>query len=248
MKRFFFFLAVLYVSTTSIYAHSANSVSFEPPVAGLRLAVKVFLQGVTDNRYGMLNQLPTSQPYTVIGFEHSGTETTTKAILANSFGENSIVDWILLELRDPTKSTKILHSRAALLQLDGDVVDIDGTSPVMFPDATNGNYFVAVRHRNHLGFRTLATHSLSATLATFNFTNDSVPLFGIIPLSQWGAMMIAGDANSDGSIDGVDSGIWEISNGIYAQYQLTADFNLDGSVDATDSAIWEINNGLYSEF
>jgi hypothetical protein len=258
MKRFFFLLAVLCVSTTFLYARQSSSSYFQPPVAGVRLAVKVFLQGpynpstgLMDNHYGEYSQLPTAQPYTALGFSHAGTETTTNAVLANTFGVNSVVDWILLELRNPNNPAIILHSRAALLQRDGDVVDMDGSSAVSFPNATDGNYYIVVRHRNHLGFRTTATHSLSNATATFNFSNQSVPLFGVLPVSPVFSetifAMIAADANHDGSIDSVDSQSWETFNGIFAQYQRLEDYNLDGSVDAADSARWELNNGMYAE-
>jgi hypothetical protein len=188
-----------------------------------------------------------------LGFNHTGTESTTSAVLANSFGANSIVDWIILELRNPNSPTVVLHSRAALLQRDGDVVDTDGTSAVLFPNAAEGSYFVAVQHRNHLGFRTTATQSLSSTAKTLNFTNNSTALFGTSGLTtvSWNSNIIAmrgGDANHDGSIDASDSAIWENSNGFFGIYKLTEDYNLDGSVDATDSAIWEVNNGTYSEY
>jgi hypothetical protein len=260
MKRFFFLLAVLCVSTTFLCARQSSPSYFKPPVAGVRLAVKVFLQGpynsstgLMDNHYGAYNQLPTAQPYTALGFSHAGTETTTNAVLANTFGANSVVDWILLELRNPNNPAVILHSRAALLQRDGDVVDMDGSSAVSFSNATDGNYLIAVRHRNHLGFRTAAAHNLSSAVVVLNFTNKSVALFGITPVTNnwWTATvftMNGGDANHDGSIDASDTASWETFNGIFAQYQRIEDYNLDGSVDAADSAVWEINNGKYAEF
>jgi hypothetical protein len=258
MKRFFFFLSVLCVSTTSLYARQPNQYYFQPPVAGIRLAVKVFLQGpynpstkLMDNHYSAYNQLPTTQPYTALGFSHAGTETTTAVILANTFGENSIVDWVLLELRNATNPAAILHSRAALLQRDGDVVDTDGISAVSFPNAVDGNYYIVVRHRNHLAFRTTDVLNLSSAIKTLNFTNQSVPLFGITPVSPVFSETIfamnAADANHDGSIDNVDGGNWETFNGIFGQYQRLEDLNLDGSVDAADFARWELNNGMYAE-
>jgi hypothetical protein len=59
--------------------------------------------------------------------------------------------------------------------------------------------------------------------------------------------MSGGDANSDGSLDGIDSTVWEGQNGSFDNYYDNADYNLDGSVDSTDSSIWEINNGRYQE-
>jgi hypothetical protein len=43
-----------------------------------------------------------------------------------------------------------VHLLPALLQADGDIVALDGTSPVDVP-AAQGLYFVRLRHRNHLG-------------------------------------------------------------------------------------------------
>ena len=54
----------------------------------------------------------------------------------------------------------VLQTRSALVQRDGDIVDIDGVSPVTFNNVASTNYTIAVRHRNHLG--------LSTNPATFN--------------------------------------------------------------------------------
>ncbi|MEO6254001.1 MAG: hypothetical protein ABIO79_11875 [Ferruginibacter sp.] len=66
---------------------------------------------------------------------------------------NNIVDWVFLQLRDLTASpgNVVLQTRSALIQRDGDIVDIDGVSPVTFNNLANGNYIITVRHRNHLG-------------------------------------------------------------------------------------------------
>ena len=59
--------------------------------------------------------------------------------------------------------------------------------------------------------------------------------------------MHGGDANSDGSVDAIDSVIWGTQNGLFDDYNLNADYNTDGSVDSIDSIIWENANGLYEE-
>src|SRR5690606_33094564 len=91
---------------------------------------------------------PPAHPFATAPFSHTGTETITSGILAD-LGADAIVDWVLIELRDHTDPTMIVASRAALLQRDGDVVDLDGTSAVRFNDHAPGGYHVAVRHRNH---------------------------------------------------------------------------------------------------
>ncbi|MEN9566509.1 MAG: hypothetical protein RLZZ69_1705, partial [Cyanobacteriota bacterium] len=47
---------------------------------------------------------------------------------------------------------------------DGDIVDVDGISPLSFFGTPN-SYYVAVRHRNHTGFRTDNKIALSARSA-----------------------------------------------------------------------------------
>ena len=106
--------------------------------------------------------LPLSEPYTALGYTYVGTApgaTTTAGVLAVT-GNDAIVDWVVVELRNNTTPTTIVASRPALLQRDGDVVDLDGDPYVSFPVAS-GLYKVAVRHRNHLGVMTSAGFTLN---------------------------------------------------------------------------------------
>lgn len=145
-------------------------------------------------------------------------------------------------------STIVKYTKAVLLKADGTLINADGTSPISFPDAPLGSYYIAVRYRNHLGFRTQNPIALSNISTTLDFTNNSIPLsITLNPLSATRSMMIAGDANYDGSIDAFDTINWDMQNGLYDNYSLNADYNLDGSVDAFDSIIWEMNNGKYEQ-
>jgi hypothetical protein len=224
---------------------------------GVRLAAKTLLQGAyntttgaMDNYFAINNLLPTAQPYSNFTHLGSGGETTTSAILTANNGNNSIVDWIFLELRNKNNAATRLYTRVGLLQKDGDIVDMDGTSPISFSGAAADNYYIAIRHRNHLGFRTLNAIALSNTPLSINFTNNSVALNGSTPnilVATNVYAMVAADANKDGSIDGLDSAIWENENGNFDVYLNNSDYNHDGSVDALDSAIWEFQNGKYEE-
>ncbi len=200
---------------------------------------------------------PLSDPYSVAPwntvFTHvaAGPTAATTSTVLNVTGNNAIIDWVFLELRTGfSGASTVAYTRAALLQADGDVVDTDGTSVVAFPNAVAGNYFVAIRHRNHLGFRTENPIAVSATTPMLDFTNGSQVLYGISPLIALSATLNAmngGDANMDGSIDSSDSTIWELQNGSFDDYLFNSDYNADGSVDGSDSAIWELNNGKYQE-
>jgi hypothetical protein len=226
----------------------------------LLLKAKVFLSnyntstGLMPTDITATSNFPLTDPYKNVLFSSvyshvaNSINATTTSTVVNS---NAIVDWVFVELRTGTSgSTTVTYTKTALLQADGDVVDMDGVSDVSFPAATAGNYYVAIRHRNHLGFRTDATQALSGVATLLNFTNNSVALYGITPLSPTSAtvsVMNGGDANKDGSIDSADSAVWESQNGAFDDYWLNSDYNLDASIDAADSAIWELNNGKYQE-
>ena len=148
------------------------------PIVNVKVNVKLFLQGAYDNATGLMRDdlrargfLPTAQPYSAMARTayHTGTETTTVAAFAAT-GSNAIVDWVLLELRTGTTAATRVATRAALVQRDGDVVDVDGVSPVTFNNRAAGAYYIVATHRNHLGVMSEVAVSMSATATTCDFT------------------------------------------------------------------------------
>ncbi len=148
------------------------------PIVSVKLNVKVFLQGAYDAGTGLMRDdlrtkgfLPLSQPYSAMARTsyHIGTEVTTAAALAAT-GSNAIVDWVLLELRTGTTAATRVATRAALVQRDGDVVDVDGVSSVTFNNRAAGSYYVVATHRNHLGAMSEVAVALSANPTTCDFT------------------------------------------------------------------------------
>ncbi len=136
--------------------------SLELLTEGVEVAVKAFLQGplASSNMSDAIRPiLPTISPYTSATYTliSDNSLPTTTCILEDDDSDNAIVDWVLLELRDATDNTQIVATRSALLQRDGDVVDVDGKSAVRFDGLSAGNYYVVVRHRNHLGVMTAFT-------------------------------------------------------------------------------------------
>jgi hypothetical protein len=112
------------------------------------------------------NLIPLSDPYRTApyttNFTHinnSVTEVAAASVFNNAVlsGDN-IVDWVYVELRDNSvgnPGSNIVQSRAALIQRDGDIVDIDGVSPIYFKNVDPSvSYTLAIRHRNHLGIAT----------------------------------------------------------------------------------------------
>src|SRR6185295_17903717 len=91
---------------------------------------------------------PSTDPYRVspynTNFTHvnnAAVETIASAAVLDQPGTNDdIVDWVFLELRNTvTSPNTVLQTRSALVQRDGDIVDVDGTSPVTFNNLANGN-------------------------------------------------------------------------------------------------------------
>ncbi|MCC6401534.1 MAG: PKD domain-containing protein [Flavobacteriales bacterium] len=123
------------------------------------LQVRMVLEGPYASAIGLMNDalrtlpdFPLTEPYTALGYTFAGGgggESIAPAVLQVS-GTNAIVDWVVVELRDRLAPATVIASRSALLQRDGDVVDLDGTSAVAMAVPPNG-YLLAVRHRNHLG-------------------------------------------------------------------------------------------------
>ncbi|MCB0786290.1 MAG: hemagglutinin protein, partial [Flavobacteriales bacterium] len=85
--------------------------------------------------------------------------------------------WVVVELRDKNNNASVVTSRAALLQRDGDVVDLDGTSAVTMATGDD-QYFVAVRHRNHLGSMTASAIALSSSTTSIDLTAPGTATYG----------------------------------------------------------------------
>lgn len=188
--------------------------------------LKVFLQGafngtdMNDNLRAGTNLIPLSDPYRSAPYSASFThvnnpvvETANATVFNNAAltGDN-IVDWVYLELRDNSgvnPGATIIQTRAALVQRDGDVVDIDGVSPVYFKNLDAGaTYTVAVRHRNHLGIATDPVANLQSLSeanpgAITDFTTMSdAQIFGTSAAYTTSAgriLMWGGNANFNGN-------------------------------------------------
>lgn len=126
--------------------------------ACVQVTAKAMLQGPFNISNGLMNDdlrlnslIPPVDPYSALNFTHlgGGYEAISPEVLATS-GNDAIVDWVFLELRDAGDPTTVIATRSALIQRDGDIVDVNGVSPVRFANVAPGDYYVAVFHRNHL--------------------------------------------------------------------------------------------------
>jgi hypothetical protein len=164
--------------------------------------IKVFLGGplsgttmtTTLNSSGLI---PLTQPYTNVSpFFYTGTESVISIPNAN------VVDWVLVELRTGTASNTKVASKACFLLKTGAIVGTDGVSAPQFTGLSAGNYYVVIRHRNHLPVMTATSIALSSSSSLYDFTTAQAKAYGTTPMQTVGSVfaMWAGDANSNGNI------------------------------------------------
>ncbi|TMI70400.1 MAG: hypothetical protein E6H09_15710 [Bacteroidetes bacterium] len=229
-----------------------------------KMNLKVFLQGAYNASTGLMNDLlrddpstgaidpviPTTQPYNTaldpkfarVGiYDGSGTvnETINPSIFSVT-GNDAIVDWVYVSTLDPTTPSIKLQTRAALLQRDGDIVDLDGVSPLSLPIDADGNYNILISHRNHLTIRTAAPLALAdnAVPLQYYFTTGQAQAFqdGTIltnaAMAQNGSafLMWAGNANLDSYVRVIAQGIPPIPSDVSYMLGIILSGNPNGTI------------------
>ncbi len=214
----------------------------------IEVDINVILQGPYDSNAQLMTDglrqsgfIPNVQPYNVSPWNYEGIEMVGTGVL-NETTNDAIVDWVLVELRDKNNASSVLASAAALLQRDGDVVDAqDGQGAVRFEEFAADDYFVAIRHRNHLGCMSLNAIPLSSSPTSVDFT--SISTYGTNSQHTINGLQVlwSGDATSDGTINASDrSATWNQRN---QNAYLGADVNMDGNCNAADrSTAWNNRN------
>ncbi len=157
---------------------------------------------------------------------------TCNATVFDTTGDDAIVDWVWITLRD---DTSILAEKSALLQRDGDVVAIDGISLLSF-SGFEGAYFLTIEHRNHLGIMTANKINLSSTTAILDFSRDNTIVTGganaLIDMGNDLYAMPSGDYDSNGQVQNIDINpvIQLLGNSEYNN----ADMDMNGQIQNAD--------------
>ncbi len=224
--------------------------------AFVTVAPKVFLQGASLNPVAGQDNLmrddlraaglvPTTSPY--------GDVATVNPTVFDATCSDAIVDWVLVELREgvDNENTTVVASKSALLQRDGDIVGLDGTSPITFTE-DEGSYFIAIKHRNHIGVMMAVPAALSSVTSTLDFTQDAAFAKGenlaLTSLVNGTFAMIAGDADGSSQILNTDTteGLTLAGGG---EAYSTADADMNGFVLNSDIQILILgNSGSVQQF
>lgn len=171
------------------------------------LYLKVFLEGpyaagTMADGIRAAGHVPQVDPYTALGL-HVGSagQGVASAHTLQATGARRVVDWVLVELRNPTTPAQIMHTYGALVLSDGTVIAPQG-GPLRVPIIT-GSHHVAVRHRNHLGVMTAAPLAFTGAPVVLDLTAAATPVHGTAPRKDMGGGVMAlwaGDVNGDGAI------------------------------------------------
>jgi PKD repeat protein len=166
------------------------------------------------------SSLPFSSPYAA----------DARRVLATP---SNVVDWLLLEVQN-TNGISVM-SLSVFLDPLGSVRDVTGSADIPV-EASDGNYYLVLKHRNHLAAMSALPVAFTNTVVSYDFTTGSDKYFGgtnaCVELEPdvWG--LIGGDADGDGRITPVDRIIVERQKGMTGYLQ--GDLNLDGTVDGED--------------
>lgn len=215
---------------------------------GAVLNAKVWLEGPYAAAQGLMRDdlraagyIPSTDPYPnnpIAGSIAPGALSVT--------GPNAIVDWLRIELRHTLSTTGWQIRVNGLLQRDGDIVALDGVSPVSFP-VKAGNYQLVVRHRNHLTIMTEQAVSISSTSPLVDLRSTSTALnvrpapFNDLPARVVGNQQFMWQGNTNTDLEVAYTGVLNDRDGILGAvggsvptntitgYHFT-DVNMDGVV------------------
>lgn len=268
-----------YTVTRTSTTSGTFAVGNGPVLAPLVVAPKVFLQGayssgtLMDDKLRTSGVLPIAEPYSAMtGFTHSGWgggEKLASAKLSGASNEQSIVDWLFVELRRASDSS-VIATKSVLLKRNGQIASIDGRDSLVdfinFPGEATGDYYVSIRHRNHLSVRTASKMTLGRSSAfAYDFTNAQNKAFQRSTITTNAAMaqtagginmMWAGNINNDNYVRFLSSTFPIINsdatfllssllngnlNGTITGYSI-GDVNMDGRVRALASTFPIINS------
>ena len=215
--------------------------------SNINVKAKIFLQGPFNAASGSMltniNQggyLPGSQPYDSTPWNYNGNESF------NPGSNTSVVDWVLVELRNASNPSQVVARRAALLKNNGHLLETNGTEGVNFNNVNAGSYYIAIYHRDHLAIMSAAPVALSSNSTLYDFTTAMNKAYGQDPMieivtGKFG--MIGGDGNADGVVDLVDrEEVWSSQNGSMGYY--SGDYDMNSGVNINDAnQLWSISNG-----
>jgi len=191
---------------------------------------------------GQENNPDNRQPYHVPPFNYQGNERA-------SIYPDSIVDWVLVSLREDTLPESEVARTAAWLMENGQIELLKPLSGSL--NVEYDSVYVVIEHRNHMAAMSPEKIPARQNLMSWDFRlQNSFARGGTgqkeLSSGIWGMLAGDGEHNIENyDINGDDKIIWSNLNGQFLIY-LLADYNMDGDVNGADKAVWQRNNGIFS--
>ena len=197
------------------------------PVNGLKLILQGSWNGqIMGTNLSASKLFPLHQPYNTVPWKINDNSAVDSI-------QSKFVDWLLIELRANLSDTK--YSKAGILIDDGTVLNSDGT-PFSFPNILSGQYYLVVRHRNHLSIMSSIKLQLDYDVViNYDFTDSQDKAFGpkaMVDLGNDKYGMISGDGDANGVVDVRDYGT--VANSILSVGYAQGDFDLNGVMNVLD--------------
>jgi len=205
----------------------------------VKITIRVFLEGPYLSGYEMDTSL---QQYGAIPLQSPYIQDPR---IVENIPDNT-VDWVLVQLRK-TADGNTIDSRSCFLKSDGYIITEDTDELNFFVDP--GDYYIVIRHRNHLDVMSSSVVSLSTVVSEYDFSTGTDQYTGndAVVLESGVYGMYAGDASDNEQVQNDDKNdFWKVQVGL-AGYR-SADFNLNGQVQNDDkNDIWKRNVGKGSQ-
>jgi formylglycine-generating enzyme required for sulfatase activity len=151
-----------------------------------------------------------------------------------------IADKITVELHSGTNYSNIIYSTTNLS------LSTTGVATFLVPRSDSGNYYITIKHRNHIPITTITPVSFSSSTIDYAFNQPSKVFGGnLILMSDGRYAVYAGDVNQDGLVDGSDLSRTGNDSDMFLKGYLTNDSNGDGLVDGSDLNLIGNNNDLF---
>ncbi|MBE0639519.1 MAG: hypothetical protein IH598_13460, partial [Bacteroidales bacterium] len=208
---------------------------------------------------------PAGQPYNVAPWFYNGTEgdgydSHGDPLHGNANYPSTVVDWILVSLRnDPEGTGGPVCQAAALLHNNGAIEFITGHFTCCNP-GLNSEFWLVIEHRNHMIVMSEEVIGIVGGKITYDFRDKQTYVndpfgYGIFARQKEvltgtfamfagnGEQFIKTEADTDITFD--DRRFWQGQNGIFGHYRI-GDYNLNGDVNFNDRTLWEFNNGRFT--